>query len=260
MDTLAEKREYMHAALSEPRFHRKDDHCVAVYHAKSNMAWTYRPRGKWCGDMGRQKGDIMWLLPEEALYLLESARVDVRYPEKEDPLNDMEPLHDPYRKEQGKYTKEDPMIYDGKEEKSENILQDEMNTMRDYSDYGTPMSLQAAYALFIGRDANLGGTLTMEKYIVYSSLRRAGWSVMRAELYPDKPALKTDTSPINQWNWLNGSISQDVGGLTNSYRTLLNWLFQKAVSPSQKQLAHGPLVKPGYYRSYGNSKLLVNYT
>lgn len=107
------------------------------------MAYAYNPRGPLFARMGQvlsvqedpigndeRRGQRMWLLPEEVIYLIERGSLDVRWPSDDDG--------------------------EGEE--------------------GLPMSLQGAYAMFIGESS----TLTFERYSVYASLKRSGYTVHRA--------------------------------------------------------------------------------
>lgn len=108
------------------------------------MAYAYNPRGPLFARMGQvlpanedpigndeRRGQRMWLLPEEVIYLLERGSLDVRWPTADE-------------------------VADGNE--------------------GLPMSLQGAYAMFIGNHSNL----TFERYSVFASLKRSGYIVHRA--------------------------------------------------------------------------------
>ncbi|OTA85305.1 hypothetical protein M434DRAFT_400209 [Hypoxylon sp. CO27-5] len=140
-----------------------------------------------------------WLLPEEALYLVERGSLDLWWPA---------------RGIEGIF----PAQKDGESETSEEL--------EDYQ-LGVPLSLQAAYALLIGKDGDRG-KVTIEKYQVYANLRRTGYKVMRATpmalppIVPAKP-------PQSLWEWLF---------------SFLPTISQSHPSP------YGPLVKPGLYRSY----------
>lgn len=82
----------MHNALAFQRIHQPKHHTIATYHPESNMAYTYNPKGPLFTKMGQtlplnedplgneRRGGRVWLLPEEALYLLERGTVDIRWP------------------------------------------------------------------------------------------------------------------------------------------------------------------------------------
>ena len=50
---------------------------------------------------------------------------------------------------------------------------------------GLPMSLQGAYAMFIGDESSHDGALTFERYSVYAGLKRSGYTVHRAPSWDD---------------------------------------------------------------------------
>ena len=120
-NTLAASRSAMHSALSYERIQPPKSHAQATYHPETNMAFVYNPKGPLFTKMGRvlsakedplgedgRRGGRMWLLPEEALYLIERGTVDVRWP---------------------------VVGEDGEGEGGQG---------------GVPMSLQGAYAMFLG--------------------------------------------------------------------------------------------------------------
>lgn len=115
------------------------DVCVCVMNPKGQFFQTMGQADRW----GR-----VWLLPEEALYLLERGSVDIRWPAS---LT-------------GTTTAEDDQDMATEEE-----------------ELGIPMSLQAAYTCFIGR-----GGLTLERFSVFSGLKRLGYTLLRAPTWYDE--------------------------------------------------------------------------
>ncbi|KAI9679509.1 MAG: tRNA-splicing endonuclease subunit sen54 [Caeruleum heppii] len=111
----------------------------------------------------------------------------------------------------------------------------------DDDDEGLPMSLQAAYAEVIGSEEEYDGRISLEQYIVYASLKRCGYAVLRA------PAPSTDEqSRYDQSAAV--STKTTVGG---EGKGLLAWLFEKLfVSKPRDPPPLGPLVGKGLYRSY----------
>jgi tRNA-splicing endonuclease subunit Sen54 len=106
-------------------------------------------------------------------------------------------------------------------------------------DGDVPMSLQGAYAAMMGTDG-----LTMERFVVYSSLKRAGYTIVRA------PTWGKDGIPPNYVH-LMGSGSRGQGNSVLSLiPRLFNWL--RASSPKSCP-SFGPLVAPGLYRNYSES-------
>lgn len=148
-----------------------------------------------------------WLLPEEALFLVERGTLDLWWPTRG--IEEIFP-------EDGKDADED-VDADTPRAMVENPEDCEL---------GVPLSLQAAYALFIGLDGERG-KVSLEKYQVYANLRRTGFRVLRAMPL----SLPSSTSHASQslWQWLFSFI-QNTG--------------------SPRHPGYGPLVKPGLYRSY----------
>ncbi|KAK2000216.1 hypothetical protein LX36DRAFT_529127, partial [Colletotrichum falcatum] len=160
----------------------------------------------------------LWLLPEEALFLVERGSLDLWWPFRE--LKDVLPPPPPPPPEDraaGEHVHDAEQAKAGPEEGSD----DEFET-------GVPLSLQAAYALLVGVDGERG-KITLPKYQVYSHLRRLGYYVQRA------PPDAADASPrprpakTSLWQWL---VS----------------LLDRRAPPAPP--AYGPLVMPGVYRQY----------
>ncbi|KAI5306005.1 hypothetical protein KEM56_002555, partial [Ascosphaera pollenicola] len=108
------------------------------------------PRGQFFKNMGKaDTNNRVWLLPEEALYLIERGSLDIRFPARE-PVSITVPSTETSQ------------------------VQTITGSVED-EDGGIPMSLQAAYAMMLGRSG-----LSMERYTVYSGLRRGGYTVVRA--------------------------------------------------------------------------------
>ncbi|SMQ53981.1 unnamed protein product [Zymoseptoria tritici ST99CH_3D7] len=206
-NTLAASRDAMHNALSYQRTHAPKGMTVGHYHPESGMAWTMNPKGPLFAKMGHvrsakddplgggveERGQRMWLLPEEVLYLVERGTLDVRWP---------------------------PAV-EGEEE--------------------LPMSLQGAYAMFIGDDE---GGLTLERYSVYSGLKRMGYTVIRAPTWnsPGPPNGADCYPPLRQATWQTG--------LLNS-ASLWKMLFAWRSTPSPPPSPTDPIIQPGHsFRSY----------
>ncbi|KAI1480737.1 tRNA-splicing endonuclease subunit sen54 N-term-domain-containing protein [Daldinia eschscholtzii] len=132
-----------------------------------------------------------WLLPEEALYLVERGSLDLWWPARG--IEDILPV----------------MKQDGKDNDNDD------ETSRKFEDYelGVPLSFQAAYALLIGKDGERG-KVSLEKYQVYANLRRTGYKIMRATSITLPPDVSTRSSsspsPLQTlWQWLFSlSLSQ----------------------------------------------------
>jgi tRNA-splicing endonuclease subunit Sen54 len=151
------------------------------------------------------KNPALWLLPEEALFMVERGNLDLWWPSRSSFEGIMRSKRD-----------ED----DEEEEKSK----------------GTPMSLQAAYAMFIGNDGEQG-KVSLERYTVYAHLKRNGWVALRApDWNPDRPGLERRNQNI---------ISP------HEPRSIFTWLFGRFFAEKDiKHPAYGPLVRPGMHRSY----------
>ncbi|PYH83642.1 putative tRNA splicing endonuclease subunit [Aspergillus uvarum CBS 121591] len=114
------------------------DACVYIANPKSNLFKTIGQADRW---------NRIWLLPEEALFMLERGSLNIHWPRSE-------------------------VGY----EEDEEAVADESNI----EDSGIPMSLQAAYAAFASR-----GGLSSERFSVYTGLRRLGYTITRAPGWND---------------------------------------------------------------------------
>jgi tRNA-splicing endonuclease subunit Sen54 len=140
------------------------NHVVMVENSKGTH---YRTMGK--PARGTQEARI-WLLPEEALYLIERGNLDLWWPSR--------PLH----AVRGQVAKQEADEEDG-------------------GDDGVSMSLQAAYAFLIGNDGEIG-KVSLEKYTVYANLKRAGYVVFRATDSSESPSEQKPTL----FNWIFGNF------------------------------------------------------
>lgn len=184
----------MQQAISGTRIHNPKNHVLATYDPSSNMARVDQVKGQAFRTMGRHISGVMWLLPEEALYLLERGSLDIRWPSDET------------------------------------------------EDEGLPMSLQGAYAAFIGMEDAASGSLTLERYIVYAGLKRSGYIVTRADSWHGEKHI---------------AHSPDQHEQTSAFalfRSLWKSLLLPSSSRPSPNAALGPLVSPGLYRSYSKLK------
>ncbi|KAK5115604.1 hypothetical protein LTR85_009775 [Meristemomyces frigidus] len=211
-NTLAASRQAMHNALSFQRVHQPKGYTTATYHPESNMAYAYNPKGPLFARMGQVlpgkedplgddelRGNRLWLLPEEVLYLVERGTLDVRWPADDD----------------------------------------------DGEDKGLPMSLQGAYAMFIGDEESHGQALTFERYSVYSGLKRMGYTVQRAPSWnsPGPPLRPECYPPPPQRTWQPGFFS-----INHWWKT---W-FAGSSDDHDKDQASDQLIQPGLYRNYAD--------
>ncbi|KLU81630.1 hypothetical protein MAPG_00715 [Magnaporthiopsis poae ATCC 64411] len=193
--------------------------------------------GRWIISTGRHIPNVsksqpgwnkLWLLPEEALFLVERGSLDLWWPTR--PLEELFPgMPEPQQRAslQGPEGGEAATATPGKASEVEEAEVDEY-------ELGVPLSLQAAYSLLIGNEGERG-KVTLEKYQVYANLRRCGFIVLRAP-----PASQTSPQPPTKahttiWQWLFSLISLSHGGCGG------------AANPAAA--AYGPLVRPGLYRS-----------
>lgn len=210
-----EKRQKMNSPLAAG-----EGRCVAV----EKFTTTY---GRTIGRNDRR--NWTWLLPEEALFLLERGSLDIRYTSEADPNHSVEA-------DDGENADHDP-------EKPQLSIGE------------VPMSLQGAYAAFIDK-----GGLTLERYQVYANLRRTGYVVQRAPTWYGPVVSSTDLQLQTQ---ALAAASDDFVRLhtipqsseTGLLYRLFFWLFDTTLKPSTTQCFNpvlGPLIRPGLFRSYGD--------
>ncbi|KAE8356333.1 tRNA splicing endonuclease subunit [Aspergillus coremiiformis] len=158
-----------------------------------SCVYVPNPKGQYFKNMGRaDRWNRVWLLPEEALYLLERGSLDIRWPLSETGCEDDGETDDP----------------------------------------GIPMSLQAAYACFIGR-----GGLTVDRFSVYSGLRRLGYTLIRAPGWYDGVEEETEDRELTKCQG---------PGLAGIYGRFMKWLH------SSRTTAVGPVAGLGIHRSYND--------
>jgi tRNA-splicing endonuclease subunit Sen54 len=123
-----------------------EDHIVVVDSSKG-------PHFKTMGKMTQgQKYGSIWLLPEEALYLVERGNLDLWWPTRSSFAGVIATIQGSQKLAEGDQAEEDE---------------------------GVPMSLQAAYAMLIGEDGERG-KVSLERYTVYANLKRTGYAIARA--------------------------------------------------------------------------------
>jgi tRNA-splicing endonuclease subunit Sen54 len=239
---LSESRRAMHNALSFPRLHGGKTHVIAFYAPEgySPLADTAapktgedsekspdftekparptpksanispdacvcvpNPKGQLFKSLGQaDRWNRLWLLPEEALYLMERGSLDIRWPSSSGSSG----------------------VSGGKE------------------DLSIPMSLQAAYASFVGH-----GGLTLERYSVYTGLKRLGYSLARAPGWSDEfEQQDSDTSKPSK----PAAPELRGAGLAGIFASLFNWIHDPHATAST---ATGPIIGTGIRRHYSES-------
>lgn len=106
------------------------------------------------------------------------------------------------------------------------------------------MSLQAAYACFIGRAG-----LTMERYVVYAGLKRGGYAVVRAESWDEGvEGVDTEREDGGESEVARRDLARKDGlGIVG----FLVRLFKSICADSTRSTALGPLIGLGIRRNYG---------
>ncbi|KEF53063.1 uncharacterized protein A1O9_10971 [Exophiala aquamarina CBS 119918] len=259
----------MHNALSAPRIHSGRAHVIGQYLSDEEQ-WRWEEDGvvrrtgrcvvihnfksTHSKNMGQaDRNNWMWLLPEEALYLLERGSLDIRWPDLDEISSEAENIS---CDQTGNISPEE------NSENPENADQDKVGQVPESEkapkDGELPMSLQGAYASFIGKDG-----LTLERYNVYAGLKRSGYIVQRAPTWHDSdfrtangnanPELSTGGQNVST------SLSDSHGeqscrsstyGPGGLIRRICSWLFMPQRGESCPSF--GPLVAPGLYRNYAD--------
>ncbi|KAJ5159494.1 uncharacterized protein N7482_006498 [Penicillium canariense] len=227
-DVLSSSRQAMHNALAYPRLHNPKNQVIAFYApdgpapppnveqdtgkttgrgaSVSPDACVYvpNPKGQYFKTMGQaDRWGRIWLLPEEALYLLERGSLDIRWPAE--------------------------VTGGGGEEGADHEL-------------SIPMSLQAAYARLMGR-----GGLTLERFSVFTGLRRIGYSIYRAPGWDD---LAEVAAPADENR--KDAYTQPLRrgpGLAGILGSLFDWIHDPT---STSSTAAGPVVGCGIHRNYAD--------
>lgn len=230
---LEASREAMHDALNHTRFHNAKGHVIALFDPVGNGAWVEKAKGTMFNTVGVWKkkekrsdapeslDDIedesgpkqtgaLWLRPEEALYLLERGTLDIRWSVSA--------------------SAESTAISEG-----------------DPDEAGIPMSLQGAYAAFIGMEQP--GGLTLEEYTVYAGLKRAGYTVIRA------PAVATIELAMPK----SDAEVPSVNAISRLFADFWKRIVNMEPEHPESRLKDGPLVTPGLYRSYSMHLVLSHF-
>ncbi|KAJ6781620.1 hypothetical protein PWT90_04422 [Aphanocladium album] len=192
-------------------------------------------RGSWMKDIGRsvpagvggteaQRPGVgrLWLLPEEALHMVERGTLDLWWP-----YRDVSELLAPPG---GEATGPD-----------------------DY-DVGVPLSLEAAYALLVGEDGERG-KISLPRYQVFTHLKRGGFHVLRAPEEQAPADLQTAQQPSASvtggglLDWLFALIGWADDGRQkqpkkHSFGPMVSPGLYRAYKPVYEQLSLLPRHKP----------------
>ncbi|KAK5060096.1 hypothetical protein LTR84_009980 [Exophiala bonariae] len=246
----------MHTALSAPRTHAEKNHIVGQYLPDPNRwRWeddgavrrtgrcvvVYKFKSTYAKTMGQaDRNNWVWFLPEEALFLLERGSLDVRWPKVDENMTNSASQEEAQTAIQDGDGSRGP---DSPEEKNDPEVGE------------LPMSLQGAYAGFIGKDG-----LTLERFNVYAGLRRSGYIVQRASTWYDdylpeaNGHVSTAASTQIDQSTISAPSPRPHPSLTSSNNAaglihrICSWLFKPQRGESCPSI--GPLVAPGLYRSY----------
>ncbi|KAI9728135.1 MAG: tRNA-splicing endonuclease subunit sen54 [Chrysothrix sp. TS-e1954] len=208
---LTASRDAMHSALCHTRTHIVKNHVVGIYDEETGLTRVRRPRGNLFTSIGRSEGgEGVVLEPEEALWALERGSLDVWW------------------------------CCRGSEGEEVGVVGEEKEEEEDED--AIPLSLQAAYALYLGGPNTRN--LTPERYQVYAHLRRSGFIVRRAEGFDGGQTLKAQSKRTTPPQTSVAHSSSAAGVLT----WLISLLWSR--DTGHERPPQGPLVRPGLYRSY----------
>jgi tRNA-splicing endonuclease subunit Sen54 len=193
-----------------------DDHVVVV---ESSKGPHFRTMGK--TTLGKRQTSL-WLLPEEALYLVERGNLDLWWPS--------------------------PSSFKGRIDEEESDSKPKDQDAQEEKDEGVPMSLQAAYAMLIGDDSEKG-KVSLERYTVYANLKRTGYVVLRApEWDPKAPVLRPDqdapTGSTSIFTWLFGRLFGEEEVSHPPFGPLLKPGMYRSYNSIYRQIAIIPRHKP----------------
>lgn len=220
-----------------------------------------RPRGAHFRTMGvSDRANRVWLLPEEALYLIERGSLDIRWAVPPAGGDGVAAIA-----QNRSSSSDDDGLGLGEEEEEEDAP----------SLSELPMSLQGAYATLISDE-----DLPLARYTVFAGLRRSGYTVVRAPTWDDDSSTKRSdqrhdgtgrhlaTDAQTQKGTVSSSCSSSSAPARSARFSLFDWrslrtflttilrFLLRPSSPSQRGLDRGrslgPLVAPGLYRSYAD--------
>ncbi|KAH8684412.1 tRNA-splicing endonuclease subunit sen54 N-term-domain-containing protein [Tricladium varicosporioides] len=244
---LAASREAMHDALAYTRFHNPKNHIRGFYYGDESLkrdevvpaellqgldedhcVVVHSIKGPHFKTMGKSptgtKSPSLWLLPEEALYLVERGNLDLWWPTRSS--------------------------FIARGDGEENGGAEEQPESSEKIDDGAPMSLQAAYAMLIGNDGQRG-KVSLDRYTVYANLKRNGYVVFRApEWDPTKPGeshkfqvVKSQES-TSLFTWLFDKLFVDAKIEHPPYGPLVKPGMYRSYNAIYQQIAIVPRHKP----------------
>ncbi|KAJ9649840.1 tRNA-splicing endonuclease subunit sen54 [Neophaeococcomyces mojaviensis] len=236
--------------------------CVAVERFASTHVRT----------MGQtDRRNWVWLLPEEALFLLERGSLDVRWAVEGDDDEEEETESVVVGGVDAATMATDDKQWTVQEGDSETTPAFETIAEADLAftkeqvprlKIGKiPMSLQGAYASLIGKSG-----LTLERYIVYANLKRAGYIVQRAptwhglvEATQNSSSTTTSIPSVPVIPDVTALSRQQTNPIISLFTHLFSWLFTTNSSQQSKPFStpcynpmFGPLISTGLFRSYGD--------
>ncbi|KAK3946377.1 putative tRNA-splicing endonuclease subunit tsp-5 [Diplogelasinospora grovesii] len=205
------QQQQLHQKEKRPPAHVRDRVVIleTSSNSSSNLGRTVTGQAK--DRPGRGKD---WLLPEEALFLIERGSLDLWWP-----MRGMEEMFPP-EKQPG-----------AEEEVGKADEQPKATAEADEYEMGFPLSVQAAYALLVGNDGERG-KVSLQKFQMYSNLKRAGFNLLRA---PSPPPSTQQAMALQKPPQSN---------------TIWQWLVSLLTGANHSPQPYGPLVKPGLHRSY----------
>lgn len=218
-DVLSASRGAMHNALAHPRIHHPKTQVIGIYApdgptpppqvtvdekglgvSSDYCVCVPIPKGQYFKTIGQaDRWNRVWLLPEEAMYLMERGSLDIKWPRELSGI-DADDVNEPL----------------------------------------IPMSLQAAYACLLGRSG-----LTLERYTVFTGLRRLGYAVVRASGWDDNASAENSKNEINKNAYTEPQ--QRGAGLAGIIGRCFAWLDDPFGTSST---AAGPIVGCGIHRNY----------
>lgn len=196
---LEDSRTAMHNVLAEERFHVPGGQRV-VYDPIDHGAWVVKDGGKWASSVGRSRKVPNLFVDEKPVNRLWLLPEEVLW------LVDRGSIDLRWPAEKG-----------------------------EAEDQGLPMSLQGAYAMFIGKEET---GLSLEQFNVYQNLKRAGYSVFRAED-------NRHNIPV-----CDDEVQSDNKTVLQSLWSIWENTFAESEKSMRQRQAVGPLVQPGLYRDY----------